>query len=118
MLFVGVGLFGVILYFLLENIVFIYIYVFNVGMIVFVILMIIVVLVYFLFEGEKLWLIFFIGFGVVLIGFLLIMFNGNVVLCLNLFGDIMVVGVVFVFGGYLIFMKKLSVYDYYIIELI
>lgn len=117
LLFVGAGLFGVTLYFLLENIALTYTYASNVGMIVSIIPMITAVLAHFLLEGEKLRLTFFIGFGAALIGLLLITFNGNVVLRLNPFGDIMAVGAALVFGGYSIFMKKLSAYDYHIIEL-
>lgn len=79
--------------------------------------MITAVLAHFLLEGEKLRLTFFIGFGSALIGLLLITFNGNIVLRLNPLGDIMAAGAALVFGGYSIFMKKLSAYEHHIIEL-
>lgn len=71
LLFAGAGLFGVTLYFLLENIALTYTYASNVGMIVAIIPMITAVLAHFLLEGEKLRLTFFIGFGSALIGLLL-----------------------------------------------
>lgn len=86
-------------------------------MIVSIIPMITAVLAHFLLEGEKLRLTFLIGFISALIGLLLITFNGNVVLRLNPLGDIMAAGAALVFGGYSIFMKKLSAYEYHIIEL-
>lgn len=85
-------------------------------MIVSIIPMITAVLAHFLLEGEKLRLTFLIGFVSALIGLLLITFNGNVVLRLNPLGDIMAAGAALVFGGYSIFMKKLSAYEYHIIE--
>ncbi|MEC0321801.1 DMT family transporter [Bacillus subtilis] len=109
LLFAGAGL--------LENIALTYTYASNVGMIVSIIPMITAVLAHFLLEGEKLRLTFFIGFGSALIGLLLITFNGNIVLRLNPLGDIMAAGAALVFGGYSIFMKKLSAYEYHIIEL-
>lgn len=117
LLFAGAGLFGVTLYFLLENIALTYTYASNVGMIVSIIPMITAVLAHFLLEGEKLRLTFFIGFGSALIGLLLITFNGNIVLRLIPLGDIMAAGAALVFGGYSIFMKKLSAYEHHIIEL-
>lgn len=63
LLFAGAGLFGVTLYFLLENIALTYTYASNVGMIVSIIPMITAVLAHFLLEGEKLRLTFSLDLG-------------------------------------------------------
>ncbi|MEC1685479.1 DMT family transporter [Bacillus mojavensis] len=117
LLFAGAGLFGVTLYFLLENIALTYTYASNVGLIVSIIPMVTAVLAHFLLEGEKLRLTFFIGFTAALSGLLLITFNGNVVLHLKPLGDILAAAAALAFGFYSIFMKKLSAHRYHIIEL-
>ncbi|KMM62806.1 multidrug transporter [Bacillus glycinifermentans] len=115
-LFAGAGLCGVTLYFLLENIALTYTYASNVGMIVSVIPMITAVLAHFLLDGEKLKPHFFIGFAAAFTGFLLISFNGNVVLKLNPFGDLLAAASAFVWGIYAILMKKISVFRHHTIQ--
>ncbi|MEK5499730.1 DMT family transporter [Bacillus sp. FSL M8-0168] len=115
-LFAGAGLCGVTLYFLLENIALTYTYASNVGMIVSVIPMITAVLAHFLLDGEKLKPHFFIGFAAAFTGLLLISFNGNVVLKLNPFGDLLAAASAFVWGIYAILMKKISAFRHHTIQ--
>lgn len=100
----------------MENIALTYTYASNVGMIVSVIPMITAVLAHFLLDGEKLKPHFFIGFAAAFTGLLLISFNGNVVLKLNPFGDLLAAASAFVWGIYAILMKKISAFRHHTIQ--
>ncbi|MCY8673033.1 DMT family transporter [Bacillus haynesii] len=115
-LFAGAGLYGVTLYFLLENIALTLTYASNAGMIVAVIPMITAVLAHFFLSGEKLEPRFFIGFAAAFTGLALIFFNGQMMLKLNPLGDILAAASAFVWAAYAILMKKISTFGYHTIQ--
>jgi len=110
--FVVAGLFGVTLYFLLENIALTYTLASNVGVIVSIVPFFTAILAHIFLDSEKLRLRFFIGFIVAITGIILIGFNGNVVLKLNPIGDILAVLAAIVWAIYSILMRKISKFQY------
>jgi drug/metabolite transporter (DMT)-like permease len=115
LLFACAGLFGVVLYFTLQNTCLVYTLASNAGVLVSVAPFFTAIFSYFLLKGEPLHKSFFIGFGVSIIGIILISFNGNFILKLNPLGDILAISCAVAWAGYCILMKKISVLNYDVI---
>lgn len=88
--FVAVGICGVTLYFLLENIALTYIMASNVG-------------------------IFFIGFVIAMLGVSLITFNGNANFHINPLGDLLAVVAAIVWAAYSVLTKKIAAFGHHVI---
>ncbi|MBU5443583.1 DMT family transporter [Paenibacillus sp. MSJ-34] len=112
MLFIGAGLCGVALYFLLENAALTYTLASNVGVIVSIAPFFTAVLAHFFLEGEKVNVQFMIGFVMALAGIMAIGFNGSVLLRLNPAGDILACLAPVVWAVYSVLMRKISALGY------
>lgn len=113
--FLGAGLCGVCLYYLLENIALTYTMASNVGVIISVAPFFTAILSrLFLKQDQKLRADFFVGFLVAMAGIVLISFNGSA-LQLNPMGDLLALLAAFVWACYSILTKKISGYEYHII---
>lgn len=110
--FVVAGLFGVTLYFLLENISLTYTLATNVGVIISIAPFFTAIFAHFTLYHEKLTLHFFIGFIVAITGIILIGFNETFVLKLNPIGDILAALAAIVWAVYSILMRKVSEFKY------
>lgn len=110
--FMSAGLFGVTLYFLLENIALTYTLIANVGILVTASPFFTAILSHIFATGEKLHKRFFLGFLIAISGICLIMFNGNVVLNLNPLGDLLALGAALAWSLYSICMQKISTFSY------
>ena len=109
------GLYGICLYYLLENIALTYTMASNVGVIISVAPFFTAIMSHlFLKEEGKLRANFFIGFVVAMIGIFLISFNGSK-LELNPVGDLLALLAAFVWACYSILTKKISSYGYHTI---
>ncbi|MBU3100707.1 MULTISPECIES: DMT family transporter [Clostridium] len=106
--FVAAGLFGVTLYFLLENIALTYTLASNVGVIISIAPFFTAIFAQQFLDSEKLTLRFFIGFIVAILGIVLIGFNENVVLKINPLGSILAALAAIVWAVYSVLMKKIS----------
>lgn len=113
--FVAAGLFGVTLYFLLENISLTYTLVSNVGVIISIAPFFTAIFAHLFLDSEKLTLHFLIGFIAAIIGIILISFNANFVLKLNPVGDILAILAAVVWAVYSVLMRKISRFKYNII---
>lgn len=110
--FILAGLFGVCLYYLLENIALTYTSASNVGVIISIAPFFTAILTHLLIKnGEKLKLNFFIGFIVAMIGICLISFNGSSIQ-LNPIGDLLAVLAAFIWACYSVLTRKISEYGY------
>ncbi len=110
-LFMGAGLSGVTLYFLLENIALKYTLTSNVGIIVALAPFCTALLAQWLLRGytkEALTWTFFAGFVVAMTGIGLIVFNGAVHLALNPLGDLLAAGAALTWAFYSIFMRMIG----------
>ncbi|MBU4440808.1 MAG: DMT family transporter [Acetobacterium sp.] len=116
MLFMGAGLCGVTLYFLLENIALTYTYTSNVGVIISIAPFFTAILAHFFLAGEKLSVHFFIGFVAAIMGIFLISFNGITVLQLNPVGDLLAVLAALVWAIYSVLTRKISAFGYHTIQ--
>lgn len=116
LMFAGAGLCGVTLYFLLENIALTYTLASNVGVIISVAPFFTAVFSHWLLDDEKLKARFFIGFGIAIIGILLINFNGSMILKLNPIGDLLAVLAAVVWAAYSILTKKISEFGHNTIQ--
>ncbi len=111
LLFMGAGLCGVTLYFLLENIALNYTLASNVGVIVAIAPFCTALLAQVLLKGyakETLRWTFFLGFIVAISGIGLIFFNGAVKLKINPIGDILAAGAALTWAFYSIFMRMIG----------
>ena len=115
--FMGAGLCGVTLYFLLENIALTYTYTSNVGVIISIAPFFTAILAHFFLDGEKLSAPFFIGFVAAILGIFLISFNGTTVLQLNPIGDLLAVLAALVWAIYSVLTKKISAFGYHTIQI-
>lgn len=115
-LFMGAGLCGVTLYFLLENIALTYTYAANVGVIISIAPFFTAMLAHLFLAGEKLSANFFIGFVAAIMGIFLISFNGTTVLQLNPIGDLLAVLAALVWAIYSVLTKKISAFGYHTIQ--
>lgn len=110
--FVAVGLCGVCLYYMLENIALTYTMASNVGVIISVAPFFTAILAHlFLKQEEKLRANFFIGFVVAMAGIALISFNGST-LRLNPVGDLLALLAAFLWACYSILTRKISGFGY------
>lgn len=114
-LFIGAGLCGVTLYFLIENIALVYTLVSNVGIIVSIAPFFTAVLAHFFLDGERLHRRFIVGFGIALTGIILIGLNGSVILQLNPLGDLLAFLAPAVWAIYSVLMRKIGKLPYHTI---
>lgn len=115
-LFVGAGICGVTLYYLLENIALTYTMASNVAVIVSTVPFFTgIISRIFLKESEKLSINFFIGFILAIAGIFLISFNGSEVQ-INPTGDILALLAAIVWSMYSVITKKISGYGYNTIQ--
>lgn len=114
-LFALAGLFGVTMYFTLQNTSLVYTLASNAGVLISVAPFLTAILSYFLLKSESLHKFFFVGFGFAIVGVILISFNGNFILKLNPLGDILALSCALAWAAYCIFMKKISALDYHVI---
>ncbi|WP_408892251.1 DMT family transporter [Paenibacillus taichungensis] len=115
MLFIGAGLCGVTLYFLIENIALVYTLASNVGVIVSIAPFFTAVLAHFFLDGERLHKRFIVGFTIALSGIILIGFNGSFILQLNPLGDLLAFVAPAVWAVYSILMRKIGELPYHTI---
>ncbi len=115
LLFAAAGLCGVTLYFTLQNTCLVYTLASNAGVLVSVAPFITAILSYFFLKGEPLRKSFFVGFGVSILGIILISFNGNFVLKLNPLGDILAISCAAIWAVYSVLMKLISSRDYNVV---
>lgn len=114
--FAAAGLCGICLYYLLENIALTHTMASNVGIIISVAPFFTAILSHiFLKEEQKLQANFFAGFGLAMLGILLISFNGSK-LQLNPLGDLLALLAAFIWAVYSILTKKISGYRYHTIH--
>ncbi|WP_433921387.1 DMT family transporter [Paenibacillus taichungensis] len=115
MLFIGAGLCGVTLYFLIENIALVYTLASNVGVIVSIAPFFTAVLAHFFLDGERLHKRFIVGFAIALTGIILIGFNGSFILQLNPLGDLLAFVAPAVWAVYSVLMRKIGELPYHTI---
>ena len=110
------GLFGVTLYYLLENIALDYTFASNVALIASLAPFFTMVLAYWFLKEEQLKPAFFAGFLISITGIALISFNGSTTLEFNLFGDFLALLAGFTWAVYSILCKKISAYGFNTIQ--
>ena len=116
LIFIGAGLCGICLYYLLENIALTYTMASNVGVIVAVAPFFTAMLAHLFLRGEeRLPANFFIGFLVAMVGVCLISFSGAS-FSLNPKGDILALLAALVWGFYSIFTRKITSFGYTTIQ--
>lgn len=113
--FVLAGLFGITLYFFLENIALNYTLASNVGVIISIAPFFTAILAQVFLNDEKLYFKFFIGFTFSIVGILLISFN-NIILKLNPIGDVLAIFSSIIWAIYSIITKKISSFHYNTIQ--
>ncbi|WP_455542961.1 DMT family transporter [Intestinibacter sp.] len=110
--FMGAGLCGICLYYLLENIALTYTLASNVGVIISVAPFFTAILAHlFIKSEERLRVNFFIGFVIAIVGIIMISFNGAE-LQLNPMGDLLALLASFVWAVYSILSRKISGFGY------
>lgn len=114
MVFAGAGLFGLVLYFMLENTALTMTYASNVGIIVACAPFFVAVTVGWFFK-EKSGASFYIGFLIAILGVALISLNGQKTLNLNPLGDGLAFLAMISWGFYSALIKKISEWDYPVI---
>ena len=114
--FIGAGLSGVTLYFLLENIALTYSTASNVGVIMSIAPFFTVIFTQYFSAGERIKLNFFIGFIIAITGIFMISFNGSMVLKLNPIGDILAMLAAILWAVYSLLTRKISRYGYNTIQ--
>ncbi|PQP81867.1 EamA family transporter [Paenibacillus sp. PCH8] len=115
LLFIGAGLCGVTLYFLIENIALVYTTASNVGVIVSIAPFFTALLAHFFLDGEKLTRRFIVGFGIALSGIVLIAWNGSFILKLNPVGDLLAFIAPAIWAIYSVLMRKIGMLAYHTI---
>ena len=110
--FAGIGLTGITLYFLLENIALLYTYASNVGVITALTPFSVAICSHLFLKDEKLTLHFFTGFLLATTGIFLIHFNGTHALQLNPRGDLLAILGGIVWGFYSVLVRKVARYHY------
>ena len=108
--YMGAGLCGVLLYFLLENTALTYTYASNVGIIIAASPFLTALLAHVFLREERLSLRFFCGFALAISGIVLIFFNGNVNLHLNPLGDMLAAGASLTWACYSILMSRIGTF--------
>ncbi len=114
--FIGAGLCGVTLYFLLENIALTHTLASNVGVIISIAPFFTAIFAHLFLTSENFKMNFFIGFIAAFIGIFLISFNGNTNFHLNPIGDILAILAAIVWAIYSILMKKITEFQYNTIQ--
>ena len=114
LLFALAGLFGVTMYFTLQNVSLVYTLASNAGVLISVAPFLTALLSYFLLKGEVPHRLFFVGFGSA-VGVALISFNGSFILKLNPLGDILALLCALAWAAYCVVMKKISALNYHVI---
>jgi drug/metabolite transporter (DMT)-like permease len=114
-LFMGAGLCGVTLYFLIENMALVYTTASNAGIIVSVAPFFTAVLAHFFLDGERLTGRFLSGFGIAMSGIILITLNGSYMLQLNPLGDLLALIAPAVWAVYSVMMRKIGLRNHNII---
>ncbi|MGJ7922303.1 DMT family transporter [Neobacillus sp. LXY-4] len=115
-LFVGAGLCGVTLYYLLENIALTFSMASNVGVISAIVPFFTAILTYLFLKNEPLRINFFIGFVVAIIGIFLISFSGKTNFQLSPLGDLLAVAATLVWAIYSVLTRKISSHGYNTIQ--
>ena len=110
--FAGAGLFGLVLYFMLENTALTMTYASNVGIIVACAPFIVAVMVGFFFPSEKSGANFYIGFIVAIAGVILISMSGQKNLNINPLGDGLAFLAMISWGCYSALVKKIGEWNY------
>lgn len=110
--FAGAGLFGIVLYFMLENTALTMTYASNVGIIVACAPFFVAVMVGFFFKNEKSGIYFYIGFVIAIAGVILISLNGQKSVNLNPLGDGLAFLAMISWGAYSALVKKIGEWDY------
>ena len=110
--FAGAGLFGIVLYFMLENTALTMTYASNVGIIVACAPFFVAVIVGIFFKNEKPGVNFFVGFVIAIIGIAMISMNGAKSLHLNPKGDMLAFTAMISWGFYSAIIKKIGEWDY------
>ena len=108
--YMGAGLCGVLLYFLLENTALAHTYASNVGIIVSISPFLTALLAHAFLRGERFTLRFFCGFAIAASGICLIFYNGSMVLCLNPLGDLMAAGAALAWACYSVLMCRIGTF--------
>ncbi len=114
--FMGAGICGVTLYYLLENIALTYSFASNIGVIVSIAPFFTAILAHFFLSGERLRPQFFIGFVAAISGIALISFNGATALQLNPLGDLLAVLAAAIWGVYSILVRKIADFGYHTVQ--
>ena len=110
--FAGAGLFGIVLYFMLENTALTMTYASNVGIIVACAPFFVALIVGIFFKNEKSGIYFYIGFVVAITGVILISLNGQKNFQLNPMGDGLAFIAMISWGCYSALIKKIGEWDY------
>lgn len=110
--FAGIGLTGITLYFLLENIALTYTYASNVGVITSLTPFFVAICSHLFLKDEKLTGRFLVGFLIAMAGILLIHINGTHALKLNPKGDLLAILAGVVWGLYSVLIRKVSQFHY------
>ena len=110
--FIFAGISGITLFFIFNNFALLYTQASNVGVLTSIAPFITALLSYIFLKDEELKKKFFIGFGISIIGIILIGYNGNYVLKLNPLGDILAMLAAMSWASYSVLMKKISIYHY------
>lgn len=115
-IFIGAGISGVTLYFLLENIALTYSSASNVGVIMSIAPFFTAIFANWFLKGERGKGNFLIGFIVAITGIFLISFNGSIILKLNPIGDLLAILAAVLWAVYSILTRKISAYGYNTIQ--
>lgn len=110
--FAGAGLFGIVLYFMLENTALTMTYASNVEIIVACAPFFVAAMVGIFFKNEKSGLYFYIGFVIAIAGVILISMNGQKSFNLNPLGDGLAFLAMISWGAYSALVKKIGEWDY------
>ena len=113
--FASAGLFGIVLYFMLENTALTMTYASNVGIIVACAPFFVAVMVGFFFKNERSGIYFYIGFVVAIAGVILISLNGQKNLQLNPLGDGLAFLAMISWGCYSALVRKIGEWEYPVI---
>ena len=113
--FAGAGLFGIVMYFMLENTALTMTYASNVGIIVACAPFFVAVMVGFFFKNEKSGIFFYIGFAVAMAGIIMISMSGQKNLQLNPLGDGLAFLAMISWGCYSALIKKIGEWEYPIV---
>ena len=110
--FAGAGLFGIVLYFMLENTALTLTYASNVGIIVACAPFFVAVIVGIFFKNEKSGIFFYIGFVIAIAGVIMVSMSGQKSFNLNPLGDGLAFIAMISWGAYSALVKKIGEWDY------